>query len=145
MRGLLVLGAVAVAGVAVGLRVSALTTAGAAPGKWAGHPAGARSLIGGGGGLRRAVHAEAVVPVNGRFVTVTLDRGFVVKVDGSDLTIREGTRNLTYKTVTLTIPPSARVRNDGRRARLSDLQAGEHVLVVQGPRRTFVRARHASG
>src|SRR5437763_15869093 len=43
--------------------------------------------------LRRAVHADAVVPTkDGKFVTVTLDRGIVQSVDGDQLTLKEGTR-----------------------------------------------------
>jgi hypothetical protein len=139
------IGAVAVAGAVVGFGANALGTAGAHTGHGPGHRGAERGLLGGHEGrraLRRAVHAEAVIPVNGRFVTVTLDRGFVVNVVGSDLTIREGTKNLTFKTVTLTIPANARVREDGRAAMLSDLEAGEHVVVFQGPNRTLVRARH---
>ncbi|MDQ6915302.1 MAG: hypothetical protein M3155_05750 [Actinomycetota bacterium] len=142
------MGAVAAAGAAVGFGVSALGTAGADTAKRPGHRAAAhrgafagpaRRALGG------AVHAEAVIPVNGRFATVTLDRGFIQKVDGNDLTIREGTKTLTYRTVTLTIPANARVRDDRKAAKLSDLVVGEHVLVVQGPNRTLVRARHKPG
>jgi hypothetical protein len=137
-------GAVVVASAAVGFGASALGTAGADTSKQRDDRGGKheRSDDGRGPGLRRAVHAEAVVPFNGQFVTVTLDRGFVQKVEGKDLTIREGTKTLTYKTVTLTNPDGAKVRNDGKQANLSDLQAGEHVVVVQGPKGTKVRARH---
>ena len=83
-----------------------------------------------------------MIPVNGQFVTVTLDRGFVQSVSGNDLTIREGTANLTYRTVTLTIPRGATVRNDRHAAQLSSLQSGEHVLVFHGPNRTLVAAHH---
>jgi hypothetical protein len=147
---LLRIGAVAVAGAAVGFGASALGTAGADTAKRPGDGAGERGAFArhghfARGALRGAVHAEAVIPAGGRFVTVTLDRGFVQKVEGSDLTIREGTKNLTYKTVTLTIPGNARVREDRQAAHLADLEAGEHVLVVQGPDRTLVRARHVPG
>jgi hypothetical protein len=49
------------------------------------------------------------------FATVTLDRGFVQSVNRQQLTIREGTKTTTYKTVMLTIPSNAVVR-DNRRA-----------------------------
>jgi hypothetical protein len=137
-------GAVVVASAAVGFGASALGTAGADTAKHRDDRAGKHERFddGRGPGLHRAVHAEAVVPFKGQFVTVTLDRGFVQKVEGKDLTIREGTKNLTYKTVTLTIPDGAKVRNDGHPSNLSDLQAGEHVVVIQGPKRTRVLARH---
>jgi hypothetical protein len=97
---------------------------------------GARSL------LRRAVHAEAVVATKGgQFVQVTLDRGTVQSVSGQQLTITEGTKKHVYKTVTLTIPGNAIVRDDRRAAQLSDLKAGQRVLVAQGPSRTRVLAR----
>jgi hypothetical protein len=144
------MGTVAVAGAAVGIGASALGTAGADSAKRPGRGAGDRGAFvrhghPGRRALRGAVHAEAVIPSGGRFVTVTLDRGFVQKVEGNDLTLREGTKSLTYKTVTLTIPANARVREDRKTAHLSDLEVGEHVLVVQGPDRTLVRARHVPG
>src|SRR5581483_8397623 len=101
---LLRIGTVAVAGAAVGFGASALGTAGADTAKRPGHRAAERGAFMGRGdfarrAVRGAVHAEAVLPVRGQFVTVTLDRGFVQKVEGNDLTIREGTKNLTYKTI----------------------------------------------
>ena len=75
------------------------------------------------------------------FVTVSFDRGFVESVKGAALTLREGTKKATYKTVTLTIPSGAQVRNNGRRSSLSALTPGEHVGVLQGPVRTLVVAR----
>ena len=136
-------GAVGAACAAVGFGISALGSAGAQtsnrPGDRAGH-FGHR--FGGHRFLRGAVHAEAVIPVNGQFVTVTLDRGFVQSVNGNDLTIREGTASETYKTTTLTIPSGATVRNDRHAAQLSSLQSGEHALVFHGPNRTVVSARH---
>jgi hypothetical protein len=81
-----------------------------------------------------------VVHTRSGFVTVTFDRGFVQSVSGQQLTVRVGTRNATYKTITLTIPANARVRDNGHAAKLSDLTAGQRVLVVKGPQRTFVIA-----
>src|SRR5919112_881306 len=55
------------------------------------------------------VHADLVVPTRGgEFKTVTLDRGLVESVGDGSLTIKEGTRTATYKTVTLTIPSGAK-------------------------------------
>jgi hypothetical protein len=48
------------------------------------------------------------------------------------LTLAEGTRRATYKTVTVTVPGDARVRDNRTKAALSTLKAGQRVLVVQG-------------
>jgi hypothetical protein len=44
---------------------------------------------------------------------------------------------------TLTIPSDATVRRNGEAAKLSDLKAGDTVLVVQGPKGTTVAAHDA--
>jgi GTPase involved in cell partitioning and DNA repair len=90
---------------------------------------------------RGAVHGELVVPNGTGFATVTFDRGTVKSVSGNTLTVTDGTRTKTYKDVTLTIPAGAAVRNNGATASLSDLKAGERVVVVQGPKHTWVIAR----
>jgi hypothetical protein len=91
--------------------------------------------------LRRAVHAEIVVPTaGGGFATVTYDRGSVESVAGTQLTVREGTTSATYRSVTLTIPSSAIVRLDRVTAQLSQLQAGDRVRVFAGPKHTLVSA-----
>ena len=101
------------------------------------HPGVVRGLL----SARRAVHAEAVVPkADGTFATWTYDRGKVESVSGSDLKITEGTAKATYKTVTLTIPATARIRVNGRKAALTDVQAGQRVQVVQTPKLTLVTA-----
>lgn len=98
-------------------------------------------------GLRfaRAIHADAVVPQkDGTFATITFDRGTVKSVSGQDLTITEGTRTVTYKDVTITIPSGAKVRRAGlANATLADLQTGDRVAVVQAPQRTLVLAAPA--
>lgn len=99
--------------------------------------AGARALE------RRAVHADVVVATGSGFATVTVDRGFVRSVSGQQLTIREGTKKVTYKTVTVTIPSSAKVRDNRRASTLSALTAGQRVSVVQAPNRTWVIGRTA--
>jgi hypothetical protein len=92
-------------------------------------------------GLQRAVHADAVVPVaGGGFAAATYDRGFVSSVNGTNLTVREGTRKATYKTVTLPIPAGATIRLDRKPAQLADLRAGDRVRVLHGPKRTRVAA-----
>ena len=140
--------AVAVCCVALGVGISAITSAGAATSTTsssgtAGHPAakgiGARAR-----GLRRFSHAvqgSAVVHTKNGFATVTFARGTVDAVNGNQLTIAEGTRTATYKTVTLTIPANAVVRDDRSKATLSSVKAGQRVIVVQAPKRTFVIAR----
>jgi hypothetical protein len=137
---------VAAACVAIGAAGSAIATAGAAsngattssatakPARVRG--AGARVLL-----QRRTVHASAVVATKSGFATVTVDRGFVQSVKGQQLTIREGTKTATYKTVTLTVPSNAVVRDDRRASALSALTAGQRVGVVRAPRRTWVIAR----
>lgn len=80
-----------------------------------------------------AVHSVSVVPnkEGSGFDTVTMDSGTVQSVSGQQLTITEGTKSLTYKTVTLTISASATVQRDGKSAQLSELQAGDHVFVCE--------------
>ena len=98
--------------------------------------------------LGRAVHADAIVGTKGgQFVQVTLDRGAgnargaaLTAVSGQQLTIAEGTRKHTYKTMTLTVPSGAVVRDNRQAAQLSDLKAGQMVVVVQGPKKTRVLA-----
>lgn len=99
--------------------------------------AGARALE------RRAVHANVVVATKSGFATVTIDRGFVQSVSGQQLTIREGSAKATYKTVTLTIPSNAKVRDNRQVSKLPALTAGQRVSVVQAPQRTWVIARSA--
>jgi hypothetical protein len=99
-----------------------------------------------GGPFRRAggppVHSEAVVPnkAGDGFITVTTDFGTVKSLSGDDLTITEGTKTLTYKDVTITIPSDATVHRNGSAAALGDLQAGDHVRVSRSSEGTFVDA-----
>ncbi|MGI8505333.1 MAG: hypothetical protein ACR2MK_00760 [Solirubrobacteraceae bacterium] len=131
--------------VALGAGASAIASAGASTSATAGgsaHAAHHRGLRG--RGLRRlakrAVHGNLVVASKQGFVTVTFDRGKVDSVSGQQLTITEGTKRAAYKTVTLTIPAGARVRDDRQKATLSQLKPGQRVLVVQAPKRTLVVA-----
>jgi hypothetical protein len=88
------------------------------------------------------VHSEAVVPnkAGDAFITVTTDTGKVKSVSGDQLTITEGTKTLTYKDVTLTIPSDATIYRNGSKASLSDLQEGDHVMVSKSSDGTFVGA-----
>jgi hypothetical protein len=139
--------AVAVCCVAIGAGVSAIASAGAATSTTStasgtGHPAAKRLGIRAGGLRRiaRAVQGSAVVHTHSGFATVTFERGKVDAVSGDQLTIAVGTRTATYKTVTVTIPPNAVIRDDRHQATLSDVKAGQRVVVVQAPKRTYVIA-----
>ena len=99
------------------------------------HGLRARRLLG------RTVHGDFVVATKNGFVTVTVDRGTVQSVSGQQLTLTEGTKTQTYKTVTLTIPGTAKVRDNKKLASLADVKAGQRAMVVQAPRQTWVIAR----
>ena len=135
---------VAVCCVALGAGVSAIATAGASTGGSAtGTSAHHRTRVRRGRLRRfaaRAVHGTVVVRTRSGFATVTFDRGTVNSVNGQQLTMTEGTAKATYKTVTLTIPSTARVRDNRQQVTLSDLKAGQRVIVVQAPKQTFVVA-----
>ena len=148
------LGAVALSGLAIGAGASAITSAGAAtsPGTGTGAGAGAAVSATQPAGpdritLRRlaarTVAGDLTVETKAGFVAVTFERGFVQSVSGQQLTLNEATRKATYKTVTVTIPTTARVLDNGSTATLSGLTSGQHVLVIQGPKQTLVRARTA--
>jgi hypothetical protein len=134
---------VAVACVALGVGISAITSAGAASTKPSTHSAARHGRLGRGRGLvRRAVTGDIVVHTKRHgFQTVTFERGKVDSVSGASLTMTEGTPNASYRTVTLTIPTDARIHDDGSLTGLSSLTAGQRVLVVTAPQRTFVFAR----
>lgn len=97
------------------------------------------------GRLRRAVHADLVVPTQGgKFVNVAVDRGVVQKVEGSSLTLTEGTKTATYRSITIALPSNAVVRINRKPGNLSDVKAGQRALVVRGPQRTLVVIRNAT-
>lgn len=80
---------------------------------------------------RGPVHSESVFPArDGSFKTITMDRGEVTAVSGDQLTLREGTKNATYKTETFTVPAD----------QLQGVDVGEKAVVVQSPKGTFVKA-----
>ncbi|MHB1809937.1 MAG: hypothetical protein ACYCU0_11685 [Solirubrobacteraceae bacterium] len=85
--------------------------------------------------MRRAVHVTAVLPgKNGTFTQVSYDRGVVQSVNGSQLVLHEGTAKATYRTVTLTIPSNAVVRDDRKPATLTEVKPGQVAFVFQGPK-----------
>jgi hypothetical protein len=109
-----------------------------------GHGAGDGAPGPGGG----AVHSVSVVLNKARtaFVTQTSDRGTVEGVDASAgaVTILEGTKSITYKTVTVTIPSTASVSLDGKTSTLSALVKGDRVSVSSSSDGTDVIAADSS-
>jgi hypothetical protein len=137
------IGAVCAAvGTGAGIAGSSAATSGKSSSKSAtgrhADPLGGPFRLGGG----PPVHSEAVVPnkAGDGFITVTTDGGTVKSVSGDELTITEGTKTLTYKDVTITIPSGATVYRNGAAATLSDVQAGDHVRVSRSSDGTFVDA-----
>jgi hypothetical protein len=146
----------ALAGSAAGIAASSASTPHKTPGvplarrlmfkagPLAGAVPGLGFVIPGGGPAGPAVHSEAVVPnEKGGFDTITMDRGTYSSLSGDQLTITEGTKTATYKTVTLTIPTNATVRRNDAAAHLSDIKSGDTVMVAQSPQGTVVDARDA--
>lgn len=139
---------VAVCCAAAGAAISAITAAGAATGGGASHGAAthrARATHAGArrGALRRllrAVQGSAVVRTADGFATVSFERGKVVSVSGQQLTLTEGTPKATYKTVTVTVPTNAVVRDNRQTASLSDVKAGQRAIVLTAPKHTYVIA-----
>jgi hypothetical protein len=129
---------------AIGAGASVIATAGAAgTGSQAARTQSKHARLGVRRALGRAVHGDLVLATRTGFANATFDRGFVLSVNGQQLTLREGTRRATYKTLTLTIPASARVRDNGRRAKLGQLKQGQRALVLHGPKQAVVIARDA--
>ena len=95
--------------------------------------------------LQRMVHGNLVVATYHGFANVTIDRGAVQSVSSQQLTLKEGTKLTTYKSVTLTIPTTARVRDNGQPATLSAVKPGQRAIVIQAPKQTFVIARTPVG
>ncbi len=134
--------AVAVTCVSVGAGLSAIATAGAATGSSTAaksHPRAARGPLL--KAARRAVSGSVVVPTKTGFATVTFERGIVKSVNGQQLTLAEGTQKKTYRTITLTIPTGAKVRDNGKASALSNVTPGQRAAIVQAPKHTYVIAR----
>ena len=131
---------VGLSAMAIGAGASAIASAGAAGthaahGTRAGHRAyGLRRLA------RRAVHGSVVVKTATGFQTITFNRGKVDSVSGSQLILTDGTRRASDQTVTLTIPATARIRDNHQPATLATLKSGQRAIVIQAPKRTFVIA-----
>ena len=116
---------------------------GSAPPGAMGGPDG--DMHGPGGG---AVHSVSVVPdkAGTSFITLTTDRGTVKSVDsaGATITIAEGTKSATYKTLTLTVPSGAKVIRDGKTASLAEIKAEDTVSVSSSTEGTTVFAMDSS-
>jgi hypothetical protein len=126
---------------ALGAGASAIATAGAATGNSSKAGEAAKASVRAPRRLAaRAVHGDLIVATKTGFAAVTFDRGTVKSVSGQQLTLTEGTRKATYKTVTLTIPTAARVRDNRHTATLAEVTIGQRVTVVQAPKATFVIA-----
>lgn len=95
-----------------------------------------------------AVHSVSVVPdkAGTSFITLTSDRGTVKSVDsaGATITIAEGTKSATYKTLTLSVPSGAKVIRDGKTATLAEVKAEDHVSVSSSTEGTTVFAMDSS-
>lgn len=93
-----------------------------------------------------AVHSDEVSlnKAGTAFISETEDNGVLKGVSGSDATITEGTKTVTYKDVTITLPANATVMRNGAAAKLSDLKTGDHVHVSQSSDGTSVFAADAS-
>lgn len=74
------------------------------------------------------------------FVKVNVARGKVKSVAGHRLTLVEGTRRATYRTVTITLPAGTRVRDNRHKATLGQISPGQRALVIKGPNRALVIA-----
>ncbi len=95
-----------------------------------------------------AVHSVSVVPdkAGTSFITLTSDRGTVKSVDSGagTITIVEGSKGATYKTLTLSVPSGAKVMRDGKMASLAEVKAEDHVSVSSSSEGTTVFAMDAS-
>ena len=61
-------------------------------------------------------------------------------MSGHELVLTDGTKKVTYKTVTLAIPATAHVRDNGAKASLGEVKSGQRAIVIRAPHRTWVIA-----
>jgi len=124
-------------------RAHGAQASGSAPPGAMGGPGG--DMRGPGGG---AVHSVSVVldKAGTSFITLTSDRGTVKSADsaGGTITIQEGTKSATYKTLTLTVPSGAKVMRDGKTASLGEIKAEDNVSISSSTEGTTVFAMDAS-
>lgn len=95
-----------------------------------------------------AVHSVSVVAdkAGTSFITLTTDRGTVQSVDSGagTITIVEGTKSATYKTLTLSVPSDAKVTRNGASASLGDIKAKDDVSIGSSSEGTTVFATDSS-
>jgi hypothetical protein len=103
---------------------------------------------GGRGPGGQAVHSVDVVLNKARsaYITQTTDDGTVESVDtgAGTITLVEGTKSVTYKTATVTVPSGATITLDGKSSTLSALVAGDRVSVSSSSDGTDVIAIDSS-
>jgi len=80
------------------------------------------------------------------YITQTTDEGTVESVDSGagTITLVEGTKSVTYKTVTVTVPSGATITLDRKSSTLGALVAGDRVSVSSSSDGTDVMAMDAS-
>ena len=90
---------------------------------------------------RHSVSGNVTVDTKHGFQTISFERGTVDSVSGDQLTITEGGPKATQRRETVTVPSAVHVRDNGKKASMSSVSAGQHVLVLTLPKRTVVVAR----
>ncbi len=140
-RSRLKLGAVALTCVALGVGAGAIANGAASTSAPAAKAPAAHARLRLQAIIRRTAQANLIVHTKQGFVNVTIARGTVQSVSGNQLTLAEGTRKATYKTVTYTLPATVRVRDNRQRSTLSAVKPGQRALVVILPKRALVVAR----
>ena len=88
-----------------------------------------------GGPMRGPVHDEAVVPKpdGSGFLTVTMDSGDLLSVDGNTLHIKQAVGSNVYKDdAAITVSDTVKVIRNFKDATLADLKAGDHVRIITG-------------
>ena len=95
-----------------------------------------------------AIHSVSVVldKAGTGFITQTTDEGTIESVDtgAGTVTIVEGTKSVTYKTLTLSVPADATVTLDGKTSSLSALASGDRLSLSSSSDGTTVFATDSS-
>jgi hypothetical protein len=88
------------------------------------------------------VHAVSAVPnqADSGFVTLTIDEGAITGVGAGTISLREGTKQATYGTPSLTIPPGSDITLNGESVSLEKLAVGDSAVVRSSPEGTMVSA-----
>ncbi|MCW2959820.1 MAG: hypothetical protein JWM90_207 [Thermoleophilia bacterium] len=129
---------------------AATTTAaaGAPPADGLGGPGGHGGRHGGGGpgGGGGGIHSESVrVDADGTgFVTVVQDSGTITAINGTTLTIKQGTATETFDTVKVKVDGTVTVERNRATAKLAALKVGDHVRVTKDGTTTRVDATTAA-